>query len=234
MKKQHIVVLVVAAIILFSIYFYLLNSGEENSEVKEDLSFPQLTTEVLEGERLVEMETSMGTIKIKLFEKHAPKTVENFITHSENGYYEGVTFHRVMNDFMIQGGDPLGTGGGGESIYGEFFEDEFSDELYNLRGALSMANLGKADTNTSQFFIVQRNSVDEDQIAEMEKMKYPEEIIEAYRAEGGTPWLDKAHTVFGQVIEGMDVVDKIAAVEVDPSNNKPFEDVVIKKITVIK
>lgn len=234
MKKQHIVVLVVAAIILFSIYFYLLNSGEESNEVKEDLSFPQLTTEVLEGERLVEMETSMGSIKIKLFEKHAPKTVENFITHSENGYYEGVTFHRVMNDFMIQGGDPLGTGGGGESIYGEFFEDEFSDELYNLRGALSMANLGKANTNTSQFFIVQRNSVDEDQIAEMEKMKYPKEIIEAYRAEGGTPWLDKAHTVFGQVIEGMDVVDKIAAVEVDPSNNKPFEDVVIKKITVLK
>lgn len=234
MKKQHIVIIVVVAILLFSAYFYLLKSGGESSENKEDLNFPQLTSEVLEGERLVEMETSMGNIKIKLFEKHAPKTVENFITHSENGYYEGVTFHRVMYDFMIQGGDPLGTGGGGESIYGEFFEDEFSDELYNIRGALSMANLGKGNTNTSQFFIVQRNSVDEDQIADMQNLNYPEEIVEAYKVDGGTPWLDKAHTVFGQVIEGMDVVDKIAEVEVDPSNNRPLEDVVINKITVLK
>jgi peptidyl-prolyl cis-trans isomerase B (cyclophilin B) len=233
LKKKHYAIIVAVAIILFATYFYILKNGGEEQVSVEDLTFPQLSNEVLEGERLVEMETSMGTITIKLFEEQAPKTVENFITHSENGFYEGVTFHRVMIDFMIQGGDPKGTGGGGESIYGEFFEDEFSPQLYNLRGALSMANLGRENTNTSQFFIVQRNSVDEDQMAEMEKANYPEEIMEAYKSNGGTPWLDNAHTVFGQVLEGMDVVDQIAEVEVD-AKGKPFEDVVIRKITVVK
>lgn len=233
MKKQHIWIIVAVAIILFAVYFYLLKNGGESPENKGELTFPQLTTDVQDGERLVEMETSMGTIKIKLFEEHAPKAVENFITHSENGYYEGVTFHRVMNDFMIQGGDPKGTGGGGESIYGEFFEDEFSEELYNIRGALSMANMGSKNTNGSQFFIVQRNSVDDDQVADMEKLNYPEEMIEAYKTQGGTPWLDQAHTVFGQVIEGMDVVDEIASVGVD-GKDKPLEDVLINKITVLK
>lgn len=233
MKKYQIWIMVVAAILIFSTYFYLLKKGGDTVENIDELSLPQLTSDVQEGERLVEMETSMGTIKIKLFEKQAPKAVENFITHSEEGYYEGVTFHRVMKDFMIQGGDPLGTGAGGESIYGDFFEDEFSDELYNIRGALSMANLGTQNTNGSQFFIVQRSSVDESQVKDMEKLKYPKKIIEAYKAEGGTPWLDKVHTVFGQVIEGMDVVDNIASVDVD-SKGKPFEDVVIKKIKVLK
>lgn len=233
MKKQHIWIIIIVGILIFSTYFYLLKMGGKSVEDEKDLTLPQLTTEVLEGERLVEMETSMGTITIKLFEKQAPKAVENFITHSEDGYYEGVTFHRVMNDFMIQGGDPQGTGRGGESIYGDFFEDEFSSELYNIRGALSMANYGSKNTNGSQFFIVQRSSVDETQVADMEKLKYPQEIIDAYKTEGGTPWLDQAHTVFGQVIEGMDVVDQIASVEVDP-DGKPFEDVIIKKITVVK
>ena len=103
-----------------------------------------------------EMITSMGTVKVRLFPTQAPKTVENFITHAKNGYYDGVTFHRVMEDFMAQGGDPNGTGTGGESIWGGNFEDEFSDDLCNLRGALSMANAG-ANTNGSQFFIVQNS-----------------------------------------------------------------------------
>lgn len=231
MKRQHVIIVVAIAVIIYAAYFFILRTGGEE-ETNEDLTFPQLTTEVAENERVVDMETSMGTIKIKLFEDRAPKAVENFITHSENGYYDGLTFHRVIQDFMIQGGDPLGTGSGGESIYGEFFDDEFSKELYNLRGALSMANAGP-DTNGSQFFIVQRTSMDEGQIADLEKNKYPQEIIEAYKTNGGTPWLDGAHTVFGQVIEGMDVVDAIAGVEVGPVD-KPIEDVVIEKITVVK
>lgn len=233
MKKQHIWVIVASAIILFAVYFYILKNGGESTVKEEELTFPQLTTDVLEGERLVEMETSLGTIKLKLFEQHAPKAVENFITHSKEGYYEGVTFHRVMKDLMILGGDPEGTGGGGESIYGDLFEDELSPELYNIRGALSMGNLGSKNTNGSQFLIVQRDSVDEDHIADMEKLQYPEKIVEAYKTYGGTPWLDKVHTVFGQVIEGMEVVDEIASVEVD-GKDKPLEDVVIKKITVLK
>ncbi|MEK3856897.1 peptidylprolyl isomerase [Cytobacillus sp. FSL H8-0458] len=194
-------------------------------------NFPQLTEEVQGNERLVEMQTSKGNIKIKLFPDQAPKAVENFIKHSEDGYYDGLIFHRVIQDFMIQGGDPDGTGRGGESIYGESFEDEFSNELYNIRGALSMANSGP-NTNGSQFFIVQNKSLDPSLKAEMEKAGYPEEIIKAYE-KGGTHWLDNKHTVFGQVIEGMDVVDSIAAVETD-AQDKPVEDVVIEKIEVLK
>ncbi|URT73431.1 peptidylprolyl isomerase [Cytobacillus firmus] len=177
------------------------------------------------------MQTSKGNIKIKLFPDQAPKAVENFIKHSEDGYYDGLIFHRVIQDFMIQGGDPEGTGMGGESIYGEAFQDEFSNELYNIRGALSMANSGP-NTNGSQFFIVQNTALDPSLKEQMEKAGYPEEIIKAYE-KGGTPWLDNKHTVFGQVVEGMDVVDSIAAVET-AEQDKPAEDVVIEKIEVLK
>lgn len=202
------------------------NENEGDVEMTEKVSYPQLSTEVAENEILVQMNTNMGSIKIKLFPEIAPKTVENFVKHAKDGYYNGIIFHRVINDFMIQGGDPTGTGMGGESIYGDSFEDEFSMQLFNLRGALSMANAGP-NTNGSQFFIVQS-----DQASQL-RQGYPEEIIEAYKERGGTPHLDFAHTVFGQVIEGMDVVDNIAAVET-VGQNKPKEDVVIESIDIIK
>ncbi len=205
------------------------NQTEEKAEGQASTEYPQLTNEVLPNEQVVEMETSMGTIKIKLFPEYAPKAVENFITHSKEGYYDGVTFHRVINDFMIQGGDPQGTGMGGESIYGQPFEDEFSNKLFNLRGALSMANSGP-NTNGSQFFIVQNSNLSPDLKNQMEEAGFPEEIIKAYE-KGGTPWLDQKHTVFGQVIEGMDIVDQIAGVAVG-ENAKPIEDVIIKSIKV--
>nr|WP_280523559.1 peptidylprolyl isomerase [Neobacillus soli] len=178
------------------------------------------------------MVTSMGTIKIKLFPEYAPKAVENFVKHGEEGYYDGLIFHRVIKDFMIQGGDPNGNGTGGESIYGSPFEDEFSNNLFNLRGALSMANSG-ANTNGSQFFIVQSTSLDPSMKAELEKAGYPKEIIDAYDKNGGTPWLDHHHTVFGQVIDGMDIVDKIGNTPVG-AQDKPEKDVIIKKIKVLK
>ena len=119
---------------------------------------------------------------------------------------------------MIQGGDPEGTGMGGESIWKEPFEDEFDVNYRNFRGAISMANSGP-NTNGSQFFIVQGAEVPEDIIKEMkrlgEEQGFPKEIIERYEKYGGAYWLDGRHTVFGEVIEGMDVVDKIAAVQVD-------------------
>lgn len=194
--------------------------------------YPQLSKEVAENEKLVEMETSMGNIKIKLFPEYAPKAVENFVKHSEEGYYDGLIFHRVIKDFMIQGGDPKGNGTGGESIWGKPFEDEFSKNLYNLRGALSMANSG-ANTNGSQFFIVQSTKLDPSMKSKLEESGFPKEIIEAYDKNGGTPWLDQRHTVFGQVIEGMDVVDKIADTPVG-DQDKPEKDVIIKKINVLK
>lgn len=183
------------------------------------------------GEKIAVMQTNMGNIKIRLFPEVAPKAVENFISHAENGYYDGLIFHRVINDFMIQGGDPTGTGRGGESIYGHSFEDEFDLSARNYRGALSMANAGP-NTNGSQFFIVQAKSVDDGLISQMTELAdrgFPEEVTENYKKIGGTPWLDFKHTVFGQVFEGMDVVDNIAQVKVGPQD-KPVNDVIIEKI----
>ena len=182
-----------------------------------------------EGPRAI-MHTNMGDITIQLYPEVAPKTVENFVTLAKKGYYNGLIFHRVIKDFMIQGGDPTGTGAGGESIYGAKFEDECSQELHNFRGALSMANAGP-NTNGSQFFIVQAPSVDERFIPQMERLPdmFTDESIEDYKAVGGTPWLDFRHTVFGQVFEGMDVVDAIASVDRD-SSDKPLEDVVINSV----
>lgn len=208
------------------------STKQETVTTKEETTmYPQLTKEVAANEALVVMNTTLGPIKIKLFPEIAPKTVENFLTHAENGYYDGIIFHRVIKDFMIQGGDPTGTGMGGESIYGDTFEDEFSMQLFNLRGALSMANAGPG-TNGSQFFIVQAQSAH----ASVEQLKnggWPEEIAEAYGEMGGTPHLDQKHTVFGQVIEGMDTVDKIAAVETG-RQDKPVEDVKIESIEILQ
>ena len=190
------------------------------------LSAPQ------KGDTLAVMHTNMGDIKIKLFPEKAPKTVENFVNHSKNGYYNGLKFHRVINDFMIQGGDPRGNGTGGESIWGGSFSDEFDPELHNLRGALSMANSGP-DTNGSQFFIVQAREVPSNMLEQMRDLEdngFPADITAAYEALGGTPWLDFRHTVFGQVTEGMDVVDAIAAVET--VNDVPRSDVIIESIEV--
>ncbi|ARF13480.1 MULTISPECIES: peptidylprolyl isomerase [Sporosarcina] len=194
--------------------------------------YPQLSTEVAENEALVTMNTTMGPIKIKLFKEQVPKTVENFLTHAENGYYDGIIFHRVIPEFMIQGGDPTGTGMGGESIYGNTFQDEFTMDLFNLRGALSMANAGP-NTNGSQFFIVQASSLAGASAAQLKNGGWPEEIADAYEANGGTPHLDQKHSVFGQVVEGMDVVDKIANAKTN-RDNKPNEEIKIESIEIIQ
>lgn len=186
------------------------------------------------GDTLAVMKTNMGDITIKLFPEGAPKAVENFTTHAKEGYYDGLIFHRVINDFMIQGGDPTGTGMAGESIWGNSFEDEFTPELHNYRGALCMANAGP-NTNGSQFFIVQAKEVSEDMFEQLrmaDEKYFPNECIENYEKLGGTPWLDFHHTVFGQVVEGMDVVDDIAGVKVDFFQNKPLNDVTIESIEI--
>lgn len=190
--------------------------------------------EVKDGVKAV-MKTNIGDMEFVLFPEVAPKAVENFVTHSENGYYDGLIFHRVIQDFMIQGGDPTGTGMGGESVFGNNFEDEFSLDARNYYGALSMANAGP-NTNGSQFFVVQAKSVPQSLISQMEQLKdngFPQEVIDNYQKVGGTPWLDFHHTVFGQLINGADVLDKIAAVKCG-ANDKPAEDVVINGIDIIK
>ncbi len=172
-----------------------------------------------------------GDIKIKFFKDVAPKAVENFITHAKDGYYNGLAFHRVIENFMIQSGDPTGTGAGGESIWGKDFEDEFSLDVVPYRGALCMANRG-ANTNGSQFFIEQAG-YDENTVKMLEQYGYPQKLIEAYKTYGGSMHLFLVHTVFGQVIEGMDVVDKIASTETN-SSDKPVEDVVIESIDIME
>src|SRR5918996_4680588 len=141
--------------------------------------------------------TNHGAIEVELFDEDAPKTVENFTSLARKGFYDGVTFHRVIPDFMIQGGDPTGPGSGGP---GYQFEDEQNDHSV-VRGALAMANAGP-NTNGSQFFVVTADAC---------------------------PWLDGKHTVFGEVIEGMDVVEKISALETDAAD-RPRESVVIERI----
>ena len=143
------------------------------------------------------MQTTEGPIVFELFDADAPKTVENFRKLAADGFYDGLTFHRVIKDFMIQGGCPQGTGTGGP---GYTFEDEFNDHKV-VRGALAMANAGP-NTNGSQFFIV---------------------------TTGAAPWLDGKHTVFGDVVDGMDVVDKLEGVPTD-GGDRPVEPIGIASI----
>lgn len=192
------------------------------------MDFPQLDLDSFKGTKAT-INTTMGDIQIALFADLAPKTVENFTSLAKKGYYDGIIFHRVIPDFMIQGGDPTGTGRGGDSIWGKTFADEFTPQLFNLRGALSMANAGP-NTNGSQFFIVNNKNVNPQMFSQLADAGYPEEVIEAYK-NGGTPWLDFRHTVFGQVLTDMTIVDNIAQVERDASD-KPLKDVVITSIKI--
>lgn len=171
-----------------------------------------------------------GEIKVKFFKDIAPKAVENFTTHAKNGYYDGLIFHRVINEFMIQGGDPEGTGMGGESIWGEGFGTELDYELVPYRGSLCMAMSSLPNSIGSQFFITQAH-YDESQASYLKQGGYPEKLIEEYKTQGGYLSLYLQYTVFGQVYEGIEIVDKIAAVEKD-GNDKPLEDVIIESIEV--
>ena len=194
-------------------------------------TYTQLSKEVAENEKKAVIRTNMGDITVKLFPEIAPKTVENFVGLAEKGYYNGIVFHRVIPDFMIQGGDPTGSGMGGESLWGDSFEDEFSSEVFNLNGALSMANAGP-NTNGSQFFIVTASNTPANMVAQLEAAGYPAEIVEEYKNNGGTPWLDQRHTVFGQVIDGMNVANDIQGVQ-RGFQDKPVNDIVIETIELV-
>ena len=183
------------------------------------------------GDEIAVITTDMGVIKVRFFPEQAPKAVENFITHAKAGYFNNIKFHRIVSDFMIQSGDPTGTGSGGDSIWGEPFELEADPNLFNFRGALAMARQsGNINSNKSQFFIVQNSSVHESQVS-----GYTGDVKEAYLKYGGSPHLDGDYTVFGQVIEGMDVADKISA-EAGSSTNAgtPKKTVNIQKVEIVE
>ncbi|MCH2188740.1 peptidylprolyl isomerase [Candidatus Gracilibacteria bacterium] len=198
-------------LVMLMLSFGLASCGTQTSETSTQdntLSshLQQHMTEQLsplkEGDIVATMKTSNGTFTIKLFVNEVPKTALNFIGLAQKGYYDGITFHRVIPGFMIQGGDPEGTGRGGESYYGANFEDEFHPELKNIAGSLSMANAGP-NTNGSQFFI---NQVDNN-------------------------FLDNKHSVFGQVVKGTENIDTIAKTKTD-SNDKPEKDIKIISIQI--
>ena len=213
-----------------------LNSNETSKErvvdtvdykaaADKQMSMPE------EGEEIAILHIKgFGDVKVKFFKEVAPKAVENFVTHAKEGYYDGLTFHRVINEFMIQGGDPEGTGMGGESIWGQGFGTELDYSLVPYRGSLCMAMSSMPNSIGSQFFITQAN-YSEDMAAYLQQGGYPEGLIEEYREYGGYLSLYLQYTVFGQVFEGIEVVDKVAAVKTDDSD-KPLEDVIIESIEV--
>lgn len=184
-----------------------------------------------------------GTIKIKLFPEDAPKGVENFIGLTEMGYYNELIFHRVIPDFMIQGGDPRGDGTGGKSFWGTDFDGETSENLYHFTGAVAYAHPGNSFTNGSQFYIVNtpdgymQNSCEELYAYNPEKYNFPGNVAEKYSEVGGVPFLDGDYTVFGQVFEGIDVVRAIAEVETDQdpdslTPDKPLTQVLMESVRI--
>ena len=154
---------------------------------------------------VAQINTSMGTIECQLLPEVAPKACDNFIGLSKKGFYNGLTFHRVIENFMIQGGDPNGNGTGGESVWGGFFDDEFNQEIkFDAAGVLAMANRGP-NTNGSQFFITL----------------------------APTPWLNFHHTIFGKVIGGMDVVKAMGKVQTTKPYDMPVTKIVIDSVTIV-
>jgi len=179
---------------------------------------------------------NFGDIKVKFFKDIAPKATENFITHSKNGYYNNLIFHRVIDEFMIQGGDPLGTGTGGESIWGEGFGTELDKTLVPYRGSLCMAMSMMPNSIGSQFFITQAHYSEQMESYMKKSNQFSSGLLEQYKTYGGYLSLYEQYTVFGQVFEGMEVVDAIAKTPThtteDGQEDKPVQDVVIETIEI--
>ena len=263
-NKKFYIAIIIIAIIIFALVVAIILSDSDKKEEKntnttnknavssvnnttdeEDKNADVNYTENAEaqiaapksGETIAVMHVKdFGDITFKFFNDKAPKAVENFLTHAKDGYYNGIKFHRVMEEFMIQGGDPTGNGTGGESIWGKGFEEEIDASLVPYRGALCMASTGYGRSSLgSQLFIVQANATDEMKNA-LSQYGYPEGLIDAYSQYGGYLSLYGMYTVFGQVVDGMDVVDKIVKVEKNLSEtgelSVPVNDVIIESIEV--
>lgn len=194
-----------------------------------------------EGEKIAVINVKdYGTIKIKLFADVSAKGTENFVGLAEMGYYDELIFHRVIPNFMIQGGDPRGDGTGGKSIWGDKFDGGIPEGLYHFTGAVAYANSGATSTNGSQFYIVNtpdgymQNTCEELMQYDPTTYSWPQNVIDMYNEKGGVPFLDGGYTVFGQVFEGMDVVRAIAAVETNPENDKPLQQVQMESVQIVE
>ena len=191
---------------------------------------------VLPKEIKAEIETELGTICVTLHPDKAPLAVENFVGLAKKGYYDGVVFHRIVSDMMIQGGDPLGTGTGGDSIWNLPFPVEWDDSMNFYSGALAMANAG--GKNSSQFFLVDTSTVLNqdffDHVAS-QGQKVPESVVKKYVGKAGLWWLEGGYTVFGHVTEGQEIVHQIeyAALE-NQNSDRPAEPVKIKTVRILE
>lgn len=217
------------------------STADEKDELKNDKEnesdiAPANFTAPEKGEQIIIMKIKdYGEVKFKLFPEYAEKGVENFVELAKNGYYDGLTFHRVINDFMIQGGDPLGTGTGGESIWGEKFDGGTDPHLIHAAGALAYANSGSTATNGSQFYIVTGTVYEPeelDSLLDYYQISLSQEAKDIYTTQGGAPWLDGGYTVFGQVFDGLDIIFEAQKVQVDAGNKKPVEDLIIESVKV--
>lgn len=188
-----------------------------------------------EGDPIATLSTTLGDISFVLYPDIAPMAVENFVGLAQQGYYNGLSFHRVIEGFLVQTGDATGTGAGGSTIWnGNSYPNEISDRLHHYAGAVAMAHAPDgASGNLSQFYIVQsaQDSVDKTLAKTLTEAGVREAVVTAYQAVGGAPYLDNLNTVFGQVYDGMDVVDAIAAVECG-EDDRPLEDVIVNSVTI--
>lgn len=195
----------------------------------------------VEGEKIAVINVKdYGTIKIKLFADISQKGTENFMGLADMGYYDELIFHRVIPNFMIQGGDPRGDGTGGKSIWGDKFNGGVAEGLYHFTGAVAYANASSLDSSGSQFYIVNtpdgymQNTCEELMQYDPSTYSWPQNVIDMYNEKGGTPFLDGSYTIFGQVFEGMDVVRAIAEVETNPDNDKPLKQVQMESVQIVE
>ncbi len=188
-----------------------------------------------EGEIIAVISTDLGNISMRLFPNEAPMAVENFIGLAEQNYFDGITFHRVVQDFVIQSGDAQGTGAGGATIWNNTpYPLEINDNLHHYTGAVGIAHSGTGEDNQSQFYIIQtpNDSVSNSAAVTLIENGLREDVAEIYKEIGGAPHLDNLHTVFAQVFKGMDVVDAIAQTEVD-ENGQPLNAILINDVEII-
>ncbi len=224
---------------VLSVIFVLYGcSSSDDSSFSYDR--PAVESTVLQFSPLAEdavtvtFQTSEGDITAVLYPELAPMACENFLELAETGYYNDTLFHRIKENFVIQGGDASGTGLGGDSIWNHPFFSEITPSLQHYSGALCMApaDVG-ADSLLSQFYIVASpaENLSEEALAELTAAGYSESVVDAYRQAGGLPYLDYTDTVFGQVVSGMDVVDRIAQASTN-ENDEPKEDIVLMQVLV--
>lgn len=211
-------------------------SGCERKQVQLDEKPVLNYTAPAEGEEIVRITIKdYGDVTVKLFPELLPEACENFKELAKSGYYDELIFHRVIENFMIQGGDPKGDGTGGESIWGGKFDGGSNEQLIHLPGALAYANSAGTSTDGSQFYLVTGDEVTEESlgtIAGQGGLYFTAEAKELYYQYGGTPWLDGGnYTVFGQVIDGLDVVYAVSHVPVG-EKDKPKKAVYIEKMCV--